>query len=311
MDKMFFWIIIGALALFLGILVAKVYAEPSCFNSTQIETVNQLANATNTSNTSLINLFEYLCNYQIANISLLQNKSELLNNRTGEFNNSLTAVNSTFYDELEKLEARMNLHFIGNVSSIVNETYRQESLNLYNNFTADTNNVLNNFTAKFQSMLESQTDSIWKSMATEEDVNATKDYLMLQIATLNKQNELSFGQNIFWGGILFLVAIGVLVYFKYFKFSYPKVETRFLPKAVRKLPHMLDDEEELVEKDRIRKMREFILKQVQYEGTTRATVYKKFLDGELETEDDILKEMEAIELPKQKAVVGKSGKKHS
>jgi len=287
-------------------LSAPVFA--SCMNSTQVETINQLANATNISNTSLISLFEYLCDYQTANISSLQNSSELLNNKTGELNNSLSAVNSTFYDELEKLEARMNLRFLDNVSSIVNETYRQESLNLYNNFTNDTNSVLDNFTSKFQSMLESQTDSIWKSMATKEDVNATKDYLMTQVASVNKQNELSFGQNIFWGGVLFLAAIGVLIYFKYFRVSYPKVEARFLPKAVRKLPHMLDDEEELVEMDRIRKMREFILKQTQFEGTTRANVYKKFLDGELETEDDVMKEMEMLEINKQKAKAVKSGK---
>jgi len=293
--------------LFLAILLSTP-AFASCLNSTQLETANQLANATNISNASLADLFEYLCNYQNANISSLYNSSELLNNRTSEFNNSLLSINSTFYDEMEKLEARMNLRFLDNVSSIVNETYRQESLNLYDNFTNDTNNMLNNFTSKFQSMLESQTDSIWKQMATKQDMNATKDYLMMQVASVNKQNELSFGQNIFWGGILFLVAIGVLVYFKYFRVSYPKVEARFLPKAVRKLPHMLDDEEELVEMDRIRKMREFILKQTQFEGTTRANVYKKFLDGELETEDDVMREMEMLEINKQKAT-GKHAKK--
>jgi len=293
----------------IALIMLSTPAFASCMNSTQLETVNQLANATNISNASLANLFEYLCSYQNANISSLYNSSELLNNRTGEFNNSLLSINSTFYDEMAKLEARVSLHFLGNVSSIINSTYKQESLNLYNNFTNDTNNMLNNFTSKFQSMLESQTDSIWKQMATKQDINATKDYLMLQVASVNKQNELSFGQNIFWGGILFLAAIGALVYFKYFRVSYPKVEARFLPKAVRKLPHMLDDEEELTEMDRIRKMREFILKQAQYEGTTRATAYKKFLDGELETEDDVMKEMEMLEINKQPAKRGKIAKK--
>lgn len=286
----------------IALILLSTPAFASCLNSTQVETINQLANTTNTSNTSLINLFEYLCNYQDANISSLQNSSELLNNRTAEINNSLLSVNSTLYEELEKLEARMNYYFLDNVSTIINETYKQESLNLYNNFTSDTDNVLQNFTVKFQSMLESQIDSIWEKMATKDDINATKDLLRTEIASINKQNELSFGQNIFWGGVIFLVAVGALVYFKYYKVSYPKVTARFMPRPERKLPHMLDDEEELSLKDKIRKMRDFILKQTQFEGTTRATAYKKFLDGELETEDDVMKEMEMLEIDKQKVI---------
>lgn len=294
-------------SLLTGLIMAQLWliilASAECLNSTQVDTINQLANATNISNISLINIFNNSCNYYLSVNNTLYNK-------TSELNTSITTLNSTLFEELEKLEARLKMHFLDNVTAIVNNTYTNESLKLYNNFTSDTQNILNNFTLKFQGLLETKTNLIWEQMATKQDVNATKDVLRTEMSNINKQNELTFGNNLFWAGIIFLAGIGLFIYFKFLKPTYPKVQTRLIPKALRITPYELDEEKELTVKSDIDTMRKFILAQTDYKGATRAEVYKKFLNGQIETQEQALEEMKMLEPEKMEKGV-KAGKKHT
>jgi len=79
-----------------------------------------------------------------------------------------------------------------------------------------------------------------------------------------------------------------------------EIQPPALPKPMETL-HRLESLEDIKNS-----MRKFILAQTDFKGSTRANVYKKFLDGDIDTREQALEEMKMLEPDK----MPKSSKKH-
>lgn len=286
--------------LLLLVLPAVTYA--SCLSAEDIDTLNLLANTTNISNSSVINIFERLCNTTnyTANITYL-------NNVTANLSTMLNSTNSSTYLYIYNMTEGSFTNLSSEFNGIINETvdrevsesYETESQQLLDSYRTEFNDQLN----AIRKNQDAAMTAIWNSTATQAELNETRQYMENRMSALYNQFDLRVSQMLFWIGIPALAALLIFGYLKFVRQKYPiskDIKTLINLQGQRKIPQTMQDDDEMTVKDNIGKMRTFILGQNEFSGTTRKAVYQKYLNGEITTEEEALEEMRMAELDKVK-----------
>jgi hypothetical protein len=296
-----------------------VYA--SCLNQTDIDAINNISNSTNTSNVTLVSLFERLCTLNNSLINLtnttnitsitINNTINQLNmtiaNLTNTTNNTITSFNNTLND--------FNSTLVNYTNETINETISNFTDVLNKSFDNRTTQMINDIWTIRGLPLTNQSNSIsndinnlYGNLSTiSANVTATSFDINNKLLTLGNSLSLQVSNAVFPLWILMILLGAVSIYLFYLKPKYPKISLSTISlKGHRILPQQLGDESEIEHKDMredIKTMRDFLSSHEEFSPTTRALAYTAYNDGELDSTDDALKFMRLTE---PKVIIPKS-----